>query len=181
MALGLTGDLLMAPGGWGISSSARGRPQVTQLPLFVSDGKWHHICITWTTRDGMWEAFQDGEKLGTGENLAPWHPIKPGGVLILGQEQVGGHQGAGHCGLTAAQWARAMLSHGLRACVGNMASTGRDRVRMRQIPKSCLTQGWGCPCGHGVTLSLSHQLPSGAESMESILLSPHISCWVCLD
>lgn len=63
--------------------------QVAQLPLFVSDGKWHHICITWTTRDGMWEAFQDGEKLGTGENLAPWHPIKPGGVLILGQEQVG--------------------------------------------------------------------------------------------
>ncbi|XP_006889829.1 PREDICTED: neuronal pentraxin-2, partial [Elephantulus edwardii] len=66
--------------------------KVTQLPLFVSDGKWHHICVTWTTRDGMWEAFQDGEKLGTGENLAPWHPIKPGGVLILGQEQdtVGG-------------------------------------------------------------------------------------------
>lgn len=62
--------------------------QVAQLPLFISDGKWHHICITWTTRDGMWEAFQDGEKLGTGENLAPWHPIKPGGVLILGQEQV---------------------------------------------------------------------------------------------
>lgn len=62
--------------------------KVAQLPLFISDGKWHHICITWTTRDGMWEAFQDGEKLGTGENLAPWHPIKPGGVLILGQEQV---------------------------------------------------------------------------------------------
>ena len=70
-------------------SPARCRPQVAQLPLFVSDGKWHHICVTWTTRDGMWEAFQDGEKLGTGENLAPWHPIKPGGVLILGQEQVG--------------------------------------------------------------------------------------------
>ncbi|EDL19015.1 neuronal pentraxin 2 [Mus musculus] len=67
--------------------------KVAQLPLFVSDGKWHHICITWTTRDGMWEAFQDGEKLGTGENLAPWHPIKPGGVLILGQEQgAGDHQ-----------------------------------------------------------------------------------------
>uniref|UniRef100_G1PY04 Neuronal pentraxin 2 n=1 Tax=Myotis lucifugus TaxID=59463 RepID=G1PY04_MYOLU len=63
--------------------------KVAQLPLFVSDGKWHHICVTWTTRDGMWEAFQDGEKLGTGENLAPWHPIKPGGVLILGQEQNG--------------------------------------------------------------------------------------------
>ncbi|KAH0631951.1 hypothetical protein JD844_019870 [Phrynosoma platyrhinos] len=66
--------------------------EVAQLPLFISDGKWHHVCVTWTTRDGMWEAFQDGEKLGTGDNLAPWHPIKPGGVLILGQEQdtVGG-------------------------------------------------------------------------------------------
>ncbi|KAL4624563.1 neuronal pentraxin-2 isoform X1, partial [Arapaima gigas] len=66
--------------------------KVAQLPLSVSDGQWHHICITWTTRDGLWEAFQDGEKLGSGENLAPWHPIKPGGVIILGQEQdtVGG-------------------------------------------------------------------------------------------
>lgn len=62
--------------------------QVAQLPLAVSDGRWHHICITWTTRDGFWEAYQDGERLGTGENLAPWHPIKPGGVIILGQEQV---------------------------------------------------------------------------------------------
>ncbi|XP_008328162.1 neuronal pentraxin-2a isoform X2 [Cynoglossus semilaevis] len=66
--------------------------KVAQLPLSLSDGRWHHICITWTTRDGFWEAYQDGERLGTGDNLAPWHPIKPGGVIILGQEQdiVGG-------------------------------------------------------------------------------------------
>lgn len=54
----------------------------------VRDGRWHHICISWTTRDGQWEAYQDGEKLGAGDNLAAWHPIKPGGVIILGQEQV---------------------------------------------------------------------------------------------
>ncbi|KAI1883957.1 hypothetical protein AGOR_G00221430 [Albula goreensis] len=66
--------------------------KVAQLPLSVGDGRWHHICVTWTTRDGYWEAYQDGEKLGSGENLAPWHPIKPGGAIILGQEQdiVGG-------------------------------------------------------------------------------------------
>ncbi|XP_031426173.1 neuronal pentraxin-2a [Clupea harengus] len=66
--------------------------KVAQLPLSISDGRWHHICITWTTRDGFWEAYQDGERLGAGDNLAPWHPIKPGGVIILGQEQdiVGG-------------------------------------------------------------------------------------------
>lgn len=62
--------------------------EVAQLPLSVNDGRWHHICITWTTRDGLWETYQDGQKLGSGENLAPWHPIKPDGVLILGQEQV---------------------------------------------------------------------------------------------
>ncbi|XP_068162253.1 neuronal pentraxin-2-like [Antennarius striatus] len=71
--------------------------KVAQLPLEVRDGKWHHICISWTTRDGQWEAYQDGVKLGTGDNLAAWHPIKPGGVIILGQEQdvVGGRFDAG--------------------------------------------------------------------------------------
>ncbi|XP_028829180.1 neuronal pentraxin-1-like [Denticeps clupeoides] len=61
--------------------------KVAKLPFLINDGKWHHICVTWTTRDGVWEAFQDGVQRGTGENLAPYHPIKPHGVLILGQEQ----------------------------------------------------------------------------------------------
>lgn len=62
--------------------------QVAKLPFVINDGKWHHICITWTTRDGVWEAYQDGTQGGSGENLAPYHPIKPQGVLVLGQEQV---------------------------------------------------------------------------------------------
>uniref|UniRef100_A0A3P9NN38 Neuronal pentraxin-2-like n=1 Tax=Poecilia reticulata TaxID=8081 RepID=A0A3P9NN38_POERE len=57
------------------------------LPLSLSDGKWHHVCVTWTTRDGQWEAYQDGVQRGSGTNLSPWHSIKPGGVFILGQEQ----------------------------------------------------------------------------------------------
>ncbi|KAM4623959.1 neuronal pentraxin-2b [Polymixia lowei] len=71
--------------------------KVAQLPLSVRDGRWHHVCIAWTTRDGQWEAYQDGERLGSGDNLAAWHPIKPGGVIILGQEQdvVGGRFDAG--------------------------------------------------------------------------------------
>lgn len=69
-------------------------PQVAKLPFLINDGKWHHLCITWTTRDGMWEAFQDGVKRGSGENLAPYHPIKPEGVLVVGQEQVSGRTAA---------------------------------------------------------------------------------------
>ncbi|KAB1270150.1 Neuronal pentraxin receptor [Camelus dromedarius] len=61
--------------------------KVAQLPLSLKDNGWHHICIAWTTRDGLWFAYQDGELQGSGENLAAWHPIKPHGILILGQEQ----------------------------------------------------------------------------------------------
>ncbi|KAM4692259.1 neuronal pentraxin-1 [Rhinophrynus dorsalis] len=66
--------------------------KVAKLPFVINDGKWHHICIAWTTRDGVWEAYQDGILRGNGENLAPYHPIKYQGVLVLGQEQdtVGG-------------------------------------------------------------------------------------------
>ncbi|XP_066866734.1 neuronal pentraxin receptor [Kogia breviceps] len=61
--------------------------KVAQLPLSLKDNGWHHICLSWTTRDGLWSAYQDGELRGSGENLAAWHPIKPHGILILGQEQ----------------------------------------------------------------------------------------------
>ncbi|XP_021573584.1 neuronal pentraxin receptor [Carlito syrichta] len=61
--------------------------KVAQLPLSLKDNDWHHICIAWTTRDGLWSAYEDGELQGSGENLAAWHPIKPHGILILGQEQ----------------------------------------------------------------------------------------------
>lgn len=63
-------------------------PQAVTLPLSLTDGKWHHVCVTWSTRDGQWEAYQDGVQRGSGLNLSPWHSIKPGGVFILGQEQV---------------------------------------------------------------------------------------------
>lgn len=67
--------------------------KATQLPVSLKNGMWHHICVAWTTRDGMWTAYQDGKKKGSNENLSAWHPIKPNGIIILGQEQdtVGGH------------------------------------------------------------------------------------------
>nr|XP_060633048.1 neuronal pentraxin receptor isoform X1 [Anolis sagrei ordinatus] len=61
--------------------------KVALLPMTLKDGTWHHICINWITRDGIWSAYQDGEERGASENLASWHPVKPHGVLILGQEQ----------------------------------------------------------------------------------------------
>ncbi|XP_076023432.1 neuronal pentraxin receptor b [Genypterus blacodes] len=61
--------------------------KVAQLPLSLQQNEWQHICVSWTLRDGVWKAYQGGKMKGRGEGLAAWHPIKPGGVLILGQEQ----------------------------------------------------------------------------------------------
>ncbi|KAL1005703.1 hypothetical protein UPYG_G00062600 [Umbra pygmaea] len=61
--------------------------KVAQLPLTLAQGVWEHICVSWTLRDGVWKAYQGGKLKGRGEGLAAWHPIKPAGVLILGQKQ----------------------------------------------------------------------------------------------
>ncbi|XP_065115655.1 neuronal pentraxin receptor b [Paramisgurnus dabryanus] len=61
--------------------------KVAQLPLSLPQGIWQHICVSWTLRDGVWKAYQGGKLRGRGEGLAAWHPIKSGGVLVLGQEQ----------------------------------------------------------------------------------------------
>lgn len=63
---------------------------MAQLPLSLPQDEWQHICVSWTLRDGVWKAYQGGKLKGRGEGLAAWHPIKPGGVFILGQEQVRG-------------------------------------------------------------------------------------------
>ncbi|KAL0992669.1 hypothetical protein UPYG_G00096500 [Umbra pygmaea] len=61
--------------------------KVAQLPLNVSQGSWHHICVSWSQRDGAWHAYQGGRLMAEGQGLAAWHNVRPGGVLILGQEQ----------------------------------------------------------------------------------------------
>lgn len=93
------GDALLALRGAGETLGAPSSPtkhgdlalllKVAQLPLSLKDKAWHHVCVAWTTRDGKWSAYQDGEQRGAGENLASWHSIRPQGIIILGQEQVG--------------------------------------------------------------------------------------------
>ncbi|KAG9340346.1 hypothetical protein JZ751_021459 [Albula glossodonta] len=61
--------------------------KVAQLPLSLPLDSWQHVCVSWTLRDGVWQAYQGGKLKGEGEGLAAWHPIRPGGVLVLGQEQ----------------------------------------------------------------------------------------------
>ncbi|XP_061893313.1 neuronal pentraxin receptor-like [Entelurus aequoreus] len=61
--------------------------KVARLPLNLSRGSWQHICVTWSQKGGDWQAYQGGKLRGEGHGLAAGHDIRPGGVLILGQEQ----------------------------------------------------------------------------------------------
>ncbi|KAM9779867.1 neuronal pentraxin receptor a [Neosynchiropus ocellatus] len=66
--------------------------KVAQLPLQLSRGSWQHVCVSWSQTAGAWQAYQGGKLRGEGRGLAAGHQVRPGGVLILGQEQdsVGG-------------------------------------------------------------------------------------------
>ncbi|KAE8282967.1 Neuronal pentraxin receptor [Larimichthys crocea] len=61
--------------------------KVAQLPLNLSRGSWQHICVSWNQKGGAWQAYQGGKLRGEGHGLAAGHHIRPGGELILGQEQ----------------------------------------------------------------------------------------------
>uniref|UniRef100_A0A3B4V192 Neuronal pentraxin-2-like n=1 Tax=Seriola dumerili TaxID=41447 RepID=A0A3B4V192_SERDU len=61
--------------------------KVAQLPLNLSRGSWQHICVSWSQKGGAWQAYQGGKLRGEGHSLAAGHHIRPGGVLMLGQEQ----------------------------------------------------------------------------------------------
>ncbi|GFR11206.1 sushi, von Willebrand factor type A, EGF and pentraxin domain-containing protein 1 [Trichonephila clavata] len=53
----------------------------------ANDGHWHHICITWSSNQGAWALYKDGEEQDSGIGLAPNTYIPMTGTIILGQEQ----------------------------------------------------------------------------------------------
>ncbi|KAK2829465.1 hypothetical protein Q7C36_017455 [Tachysurus vachellii] len=66
--------------------------EVAQFYLNLTAGSWQHVCVSWNRRGGVWHAYVGGKLKGEGKDLATRHHIRPGGTLVLGQEQssVGG-------------------------------------------------------------------------------------------
>ncbi|KAA0705981.1 Neuronal pentraxin receptor [Triplophysa tibetana] len=61
--------------------------EVALLPLNLTVGRWQHMCVSWNRRTGVWHAYIGGKLKSEGSDLATRHTIRPGGTLILGQEQ----------------------------------------------------------------------------------------------
>ncbi|XP_076853062.1 neuronal pentraxin receptor a [Brachyhypopomus gauderio] len=61
--------------------------EVAQFHLNLTVGVWQHVCVSWNRRGGVWHAYLGARLKGEGRDLATRHSIRPGGTLILGQEQ----------------------------------------------------------------------------------------------
>ncbi|KAI4879122.1 hypothetical protein NFI96_014829 [Prochilodus magdalenae] len=61
--------------------------EVAQFTLNLTAGEWQHVCVSWNRRAGVWHAYLGGKLKGEGKDLAIRHSIRPGGTLVLGQEQ----------------------------------------------------------------------------------------------
>ncbi|KAM5260602.1 LOW QUALITY PROTEIN: adhesion G protein-coupled receptor D2 [Hipposideros larvatus] len=58
-------------------------------PFFAAfrvDGSWHHVCATWEQCGGR-TLFADGRRRAGARGLGAGHPVPPGGILVLGQDQ----------------------------------------------------------------------------------------------
>ncbi|XP_068719046.1 sushi, von Willebrand factor type A, EGF and pentraxin domain-containing protein 1-like [Montipora capricornis] len=56
----------------------------------ATDGKWHHIALTWQSSNGTWKVYKDGSKVKQNSDAEPFQRgqvIASGGLFVLGQEQ----------------------------------------------------------------------------------------------
>lgn len=87
-----------------------------ELPVTpLLDGKWHHLCLTWSSHQGQYRFYVDRRLLAAGSGFQQGYEIPAGGSLVLGQLQ--GHIRAGFSPTGAfvgrlaglALWSRALL------------------------------------------------------------------------
>ena len=58
----------------------------------LSDGKWHAMCVTWSSVDGHLAVYRDDKKTDGSSNVKTGENVTGGGTWVLGQDQdsVGG-------------------------------------------------------------------------------------------
>ncbi|KAL9980813.1 hypothetical protein ACROYT_G009451 [Oculina patagonica] len=53
----------------------------------LNDGKWRHVCLTWSSAAGDWNVYLDGAVRGSGSGLGTGLSLYGSGRLVLGQDQ----------------------------------------------------------------------------------------------
>lgn len=83
--------------------------QLSVTPLL--DGKWHHLCLTWSSSYGQYRLYVDRRLLAAGSGFQPGYEVPAGGSLMLGQQQSHSGDSVPFLGQLAglALWSRALL------------------------------------------------------------------------
>ncbi|KAM9261329.1 pentraxin-4 [Cariama cristata] len=127
--------------------------QFRELPVMpLLDGKWHHICLTWSSGQGQYRFYVDRRLLAAGSGFQQGYEIPAGGSLVLGWEQDGPSRDfrtaeafVGHLA-GFALWRRALLP----GEVARMAtSRGLPRGPLLTLADASLQGGVrrvACPC-----------------------------------
>ena len=55
--------------------------------ITANDGTWTFLCVTWSSLEGLWVIYVNGQVIDHGEKLSEGQKIASGGVLVVGQEQ----------------------------------------------------------------------------------------------
>ncbi|XP_050836168.1 pentraxin-4 [Serinus canaria] len=130
-----------------------GHEQFRELPVApLLDGKWHHLCLTWSSGQGQHRFYVDRRLLAAGSGFQQGYEIPAGGSLALGWGQHGPNMDLGTAeafvGHLAgfALWRRALLP----GEVARMA-TGRGLPRgpLLTLADASLRGGVrrvACPC-----------------------------------
>ncbi|KAF4791926.1 pentraxin-4 [Turdus rufiventris] len=64
--------------------------QFRELPVVpLLDGKWHHLCLTWSSGQGQYRFYVDRRLLAAGSGFQQGYEIPTGGSLVLGWGQDG--------------------------------------------------------------------------------------------
>jgi hypothetical protein len=60
--------------------------------ISLNDGKWNHLCFTWTNQNGAWIIYKNGVNVKSGSGLKSGLSVGGGGTFVLGNDQdfVGG-------------------------------------------------------------------------------------------
>ncbi|XP_077977468.1 apolipoprotein(a)-like [Glandiceps talaboti] len=82
MAIWYTLELMIQPGNWNGFSTP------------VSDGSWHHACVSWMSQNGEWQVYKDGNFVGNGTGHGENFRFEEGGFLTLGTSRESGVQGS---------------------------------------------------------------------------------------
>ncbi|KAM4022007.1 uncharacterized protein ACNLHF_027292 [Anomaloglossus baeobatrachus] len=56
------------------------------FPNFDTSKEWNHLCLTWESKNGRCELWNNGKRIGN-KVYHRGHTVRPGGMVILGQDQ----------------------------------------------------------------------------------------------